>query len=141
MIAREQASNAYEIEVFYDGECPLCRREISFLRQRDQGRGRIRFTDIADPAFRVVDDGITLDTLMAEIHGRLPDGEWVRGVEVFRRLYAAIGFGPVVLVTRLPGVSHFLGWAYQVFARNRLRWTGRCQGATCTLGMMSSEHR
>ena len=33
---------------------------------------------------------------MAQIHGRLPDGTWLQGVEVFRRLYAAIGFGSLV---------------------------------------------
>jgi predicted DCC family thiol-disulfide oxidoreductase YuxK len=49
---------------------------------------------------------------------------------VFRRLYAAVGFGPLVVLTRLPGISHLLEVAYRVFARNRLRWTGRCDD-TC----------
>ncbi|MCA9152358.1 MAG: DUF393 domain-containing protein, partial [Planctomycetales bacterium] len=37
------------VEVFYDGDCPLCKREIGFLQRRDR-QGRIRFTDIANPA-------------------------------------------------------------------------------------------
>jgi predicted DCC family thiol-disulfide oxidoreductase YuxK len=64
--------------------------------------------------------------LLAEIHGRLPDGTWVTGVEVFRRLYAAVGCRRLVALSRCPGLRHALDIAYRVFARNRLRWTGRC---------------
>lgn len=113
------------VEVFYDGECPLCMREIRMLQRRDK-RARIQFTDIAAPAFRAQAYGRTQADLMARIHGRLPDGTWIEGVEVFRRLYGAIGFGPLVAITRLPGLSHLLRLAYHLFARNRLRLTGRC---------------
>ena len=81
-----------DIEVFYDGACPLCVREIRLLRRLDRRRGRIRFTDIAAEGFEPGSVGLTMDTLMARIYGRLPDGTLVEGVEVFRRLYAAVGF-------------------------------------------------
>ncbi len=116
---------AWQIEVFFDGACPLCRREVAWLRRRDR-RGRIRFTDIAAPDFRADEYGIPWDEFMGQIHARLPDGSWVRGVEVFRRLYAAVGLGALVWPTRLPFVSSLLDVAYRVFARNRTRWTGRC---------------
>ena len=35
----------WEIEVFYDGACPLCRREIEMLRRWNK-KDRLRFTDI-----------------------------------------------------------------------------------------------
>jgi hypothetical protein len=66
------------------------------------------------------------EDLMSEIHGRLPDGTWVRGVEVFRRLYSAVGWGAVVSLSRLPLIRGMLDFGYRVFARNRLRLTGRC---------------
>jgi predicted DCC family thiol-disulfide oxidoreductase YuxK len=74
-----------------------------------------------------------MEAFMSEIHGRLPDGTWVRGVEVFRRLYAAVGLGPLVWITRLPLIAGLLDRGYRVFARNRLRWTRRCsmEGGTC----------
>ena len=125
------SSVAYVIEVFFDGGCPLCRREISFLRRWDR-RGKIRFTDISSPDFQAAEVGKTDDVLMAQMHGRLPDGTWLQGVEVFRRLYAAVGFGPLVFLSRLPLISQLLDWGYNVFARNRLRFTGRCTAKSCS---------
>ncbi|MCA9247806.1 MAG: DUF393 domain-containing protein [Planctomycetales bacterium] len=128
----QPSNSVFEIEVFFDGGCPLCRREIAMLRRRDRHK-RIRFTDIDSKAFATHDVGKTQDELMAQMHGRLPSGEWVCGVEVFRRLYSAIGFGLLVMPTRLPGVSHLLDWGYAIFARNRHRITGRCTDQTCSI--------
>ena len=38
----------WRIEVFFDGDCPLCVKEIGMLRWMDR-KNRIRFTDIAEP--------------------------------------------------------------------------------------------
>lgn len=119
------------IEVFFDGACPLCRREIAVLQKLDRRRAAIRFTDIDAPGFDPAAIGRTRTELMAHIHGRLRDGTWVTGVEVFRRLYAAVGFGALVAMTRLPGIRHVLDAAYARFAKNRLRITGRCTDASC----------
>lgn len=124
-------SNEPSIEVFFDGACPLCRREIGMLRWLDR-KQRIRFTDIAEPGFDAADVGRTQADLMAQIHGRLPTGELITGVEVFRQLYEAVGLKCLMWITRLPLVSHVLDWGYQVFARNRLRWTGR-KAETCSI--------
>ena len=113
------------VEVFFDGACPLCMREIRMLMRRDR-RERIVFTDIAAPAFDAAAYGADHATLMARIHGRRADGTWIEGVEVFRQLYTAIGFGWLVAVTRVPGVSHLCRLGYHLFAKNRLRLTGRC---------------
>lgn len=121
-------TNSWEIEVFFDGACPLCVREIQMLKRLDRA-GRIRFTDIAAPGFDAAPLGTTYAELMRRIRGRLPDGTWIEGVEVFRRLYAAVGFGPLVALTRLPGVRHALDFGYERFAENRLRLTGRCDDA------------
>ena len=123
----------YDVEGFFDGDCPLCVREIRMLERLDRGRGRIRVTDIAAPHFDASALGKTWDELMDRIHGRLPDGTMIEGVEVFRRLYAAVGLGPVVALTRLPGVSGALDFAYERFAKNRLRLTGRCGPDGCAI--------
>jgi len=116
---------SFDVEVFFDGQCPLCVREINMLRRLDRA-GRIRFTDIADPAFDPASTGRTFEQLMDRIHARLADGTIIEGVEVFRRLYTAVGFGPIVAITRLPGLSWLLDQGYRLFAKNRLKLTGRC---------------
>lgn len=129
-----RSGSAPEFTLLYDGECPLCSREIRLLRRRDR-RGRLDFVDIAAADFDAARYGTTRDALMARIHGVLPDGSLVRDVEVFRRAYAAVGLGWLVAPTRWPLLRSLFERAYRVFARNRLRWTGRagaeCAGAHC----------
>jgi predicted DCC family thiol-disulfide oxidoreductase YuxK len=134
-------TSAWEIEVFFDGDCPLCRREITMMQRLDRV-GRIRFTDIAEPGFDPAARGLdrTQPELMAEIHARTPEGDWVTGVEVFRRLYSAVGFGPLVALTRPRPVDAVLRRAYDVFARNRLRWTGRSEVDACDTGTCRVDH-
>ena len=124
------AVGPYEVEVFYDGDCPLCVREIGLIRWMDR-RGQIRFTDIAEGRFDATVYGKSHDELMAEIHGRDSAGRWLVGVEVFRRLYGAVGFGPLAAASRLPGVSHVLDAGYAFFAKRRLWLTGRCADGSC----------
>jgi predicted DCC family thiol-disulfide oxidoreductase YuxK len=135
MLSATDTQRPFDVEVFFDGDCPLCVREINMLRWLDR-RSRIRFTDIAAKDFDAGAIGIPWATLMDRIHGRLSDGTIIEGVEVFRRLYHAVGFGPLVALTRLPGLSHLLDWGYRVFAKHRLKLTGRCvkrEDGTCAL--------
>jgi predicted DCC family thiol-disulfide oxidoreductase YuxK len=122
---------SFDVEVFFDGECPLCVREIAFLRRLDAPAKRIRFTDIQAPGFDAAAMGISYVALMRRIHGRLPDGRIIDGVEVFRQLYGAVGFRRLVAFTRWPGVAGTLDLAYTLFAKHRLRFTGRCTPELC----------
>ncbi|MSQ43976.1 MAG: DUF393 domain-containing protein [Chloroflexi bacterium] len=125
-------ASSFDIEVFFDGDCPLCIREINMLLRLDK-RSRVRFTDIASPSFDTGDTGLTWNQFMERIHGRLPDGTMIEGVEVFRQLYSAVGFGRLVSLTRLPIVREALHVGYLLFAKNRLRMTGRCLEDICAV--------
>jgi len=127
-----EGTKSAEIEVFFDGGCPLCLQEVNFLKRRDR-QGKITFTDIDAADFCPENCGKTYDELMARMHGRLPDGTWITGVEVFRRLYSAIGLGRLVTLTRLPIISQIMDLGYHIFAKNRLRLTGRCSAKTCSV--------
>ncbi len=115
---------AWTVEIFFDGECPLCMREVRMLQRLDR-KQRVRFTDIASPAFDPSALGLDKAAMMARIHGRLPDGSILEGVEVFRRVYEAVGLGLLARASRLPGISAMTAAAYTLFAKNRLRLTGR----------------
>lgn len=125
----------WQITVLYDGECPLCTREIEMLRRRDPEGRAARFEDIAAPGFDAGRFGLTHADLMARIHGVLPDGSLVEGVDVFRRVYSAVGLGWLAAPTGWPILRPAFDAAYRWFARNRLRLTGRaeaCDADACT---------
>jgi predicted DCC family thiol-disulfide oxidoreductase YuxK len=127
-----------ELEVFFDGACPLCVREMRMLEKLDKKK-RIAFTNIAAKDFDPERIGIDWSTLMERMHARLPDGTIITGVEVFRRLYAAVGFGPLVWLSRAPGLTRLLDFGYEKFAKNRMRLTGRCVDDVCEVSSSSSE--
>lgn len=124
-----------EITVLYDGECPLCLREVRFLRRRDPAGTKARFEDIAAPRFDAARYGRSHGELMARIHGVLPDGSLVEGVEVFRRVYAAVGLGWLAAPLGWPILRPLFEIGYRWFARNRLWLTGRARAcdARCAL--------
>ena len=82
------------LTILFDGGCPLCVREVNFLKRRDGERHRLSFVDIDaidyDPAGH---GGIDYREAMGRIHAIGPEGEVLRDVEVFRRAYALIGLG------------------------------------------------
>jgi predicted DCC family thiol-disulfide oxidoreductase YuxK len=114
-----------EITLLIDGACPLCRREARFLRRLDRGRGRIAFEDISAEGFEPSRHGLLREAVNEQIHGVLPTGRVVRGMEVFRRAYRAVGLGWLLLPTSWPLLRPLSDRAYRWFARNRHRITGR----------------
>ena len=110
--------------VYYDGDCPLCRREIEWIRARTRARA-IELVDFAVPGFDFDALGVDRSVLMGRIHARTARGEWITGLEVFRQLYAEAGLGWMWTWTRWPGLEPLAERTYDLFARNRLRLTGR----------------
>ena len=106
-------------EVFFDGQCPLCKREIDMVRRKDK-LGRLKLTDISTGEYQTL-AGRNLVDMMKKIHGRCADGTFVTGVEVFREIYSRIGLGWLVSVSRLPVLKQLLDVAYRVFAYFRFR--------------------
>ena len=125
MNPEQGTSENWEIRVLYDAECPLCLREARLLERLDAGRGKLQLEDLSAPEFSAEKYGCEQDTLEARIHGVLPDGRVIEGVEVFARAYSAVGVGWLETAYRWRSVRWILDRMYLWFARNRLRITGR----------------
>ncbi|NJK51271.1 DUF393 domain-containing protein [Candidatus Gracilibacteria bacterium] len=117
---------SWQIKLLYDGECPLCLREVRFLQKRDAGRGLVAFVDIADDDYSPDENGgVDYEAAMGRIHAVLPDGTVVKNVEVFRRIYEVLGMGWVYALTKSPIVGAIAERIYEIWARLRLFLTGR----------------
>jgi predicted DCC family thiol-disulfide oxidoreductase YuxK len=121
----------WKVKLLYDGECPLCMREVNFLQRRDAGRGLIAFVDIAaDDYTAEANGGVDFATAMGRIHAVLPDGTVVQKVEVFRQVYEALGMGWIYAITKLPIIGWLADVLYDLWADRRLALTGRPNLAT-----------
>lgn len=126
----DQASPAWAFKILIDGGCALCAREATLLEKLDRERGRLVMENIADPDFDPSRYGKTYEQVMAHIHGVLPDGTVIEGMEVFRRAYAAVGWGWLLAPTALPVLRPVFDALYRLFARIRLKLPGnrkRCE--------------
>ncbi|MEO1403316.1 MAG: DUF393 domain-containing protein [Cyanobacteria bacterium J06635_1] len=124
-------AQAWKIKLLYDGECPLCMREVNFLQKRDAGRGLVAFVDIADDGYSPeANGGVDFETAMGRIHAVLPDDSVIRDVAVFRRVYEILGLGWLYAPTKWPILGAIANWLYGIWADWRLRLTGRADLAT-----------
>jgi len=114
------AMKIYPLNIYYESACPLCNAEITNLMRRNTA-GRLRFTDISAPDFVPQLGAVTTEDLLKLIHAQRADGAVIKGVEVFRLAYGAVGINWFGAVTRWPGVSAIAARSYELLARIRHR--------------------
>jgi predicted DCC family thiol-disulfide oxidoreductase YuxK len=119
-------ASIWRIALLYDSECPLCMREVNFLQRQDNGRGLVRFVDIADDNYDPADYGnVSFAAAMERIHAVLPDGTVLQNVAVFRYTYDLLGIGWIYSITKVPIIGQFVDVLYGIWAKYRLKLTGR----------------
>ena len=119
-----------QLTLLYDGGCPLCLREVSFLRRRDQRlhpeAARLAFVDIDAADYNpALYGGISYREAMGRIHALRADGTVLRDVEVFRAAYQLIGLGWLYAPSGWPGLKPLADGLYGLWARWRLPLTRR----------------
>ncbi|KFK26638.1 hypothetical protein AALP_AA8G274400 [Arabis alpina] len=116
----------WKIKMLYDGDCPLCMREVNMLRERNENRGTIKFVDISSNDYSPEENqGLDYKTVMGQIHAIQSDGNVVTGVEAFRRLYEEVGLGWVYTITKFEPIGKVADAVYDFWAKYRLQVTGR----------------
>ena len=114
-----------KLTLLFDGGCPLCQREVSFLRSRDS-LGRISFVDIDSPQYRPdLYSGISYREAMGRIHAITSSGEVLKDVRVFREAYRLVRLGWVYAPTTWPVLGPLLDETYRLWGRWRLLFTRR----------------
>lgn len=107
--------------VWYDGACPVCRREIGWYARLD-GAEAVRWIDVADPSAELP-GGYDRAALLARFTVRRRDGAVVSGAPAFIAVWRALG--PTRLLGRLTDREPFRalgGVLYRAFLTLRRLW-------------------
>lgn len=115
------------ITLFYDGGCPLCRRQVAWVVRHRRSK-QVRFIDIRARGFDPAPWGRTCDELMGRLYALDGQGYWYAGMDSTRALYAVLGYRHWVRLSSLPGLKKPLDRLYLAIAkrRNRLgKWLDR----------------
>lgn len=119
-------TSPWQITLLYDSDCPLCMKEVNFLQRKDNGRGLVRFVDVAAPDYTAAANfEISFSEAMERIHAYRPDGTIIKNVAVFREVYEILGMGWVYGITKFPVIGQVVDFGYGIWAKYRLKVTGR----------------
>jgi predicted DCC family thiol-disulfide oxidoreductase YuxK len=107
------------LTVYYDGACPVCRREIGFYQSRTGAA--VSYCDVATESCPAPD--LNREDALKRFHVRTADGALVSGAAAFLALWRATpGFRlPARLLSARPVVA-VLDVAYDGFLKLRRLW-------------------
>ena len=108
-------------QVYYDGGCPVCRREIGWYRSRTP-LTPIEWVDVSSTVCDPAGDLCRAEALRV-FHVRCADGRLVRGAHAFALLWQRYpSLNRAGRLAALPGVRHLLDFAYAAFLALRKTW-------------------
>jgi ubiquinone biosynthesis monooxygenase Coq7 len=126
------------LTVYFDGACPVCRREIAMYRALP-GADRVAWLDAASVPADLLGRDLDREAALARLHVRLPDGRLIAGAAAFGALWRALPrwrwLGRMVSPAPVVAVADL---AYDLFLRVRPLWRRRsgtvtaCTDAACS---------
>ena len=100
--------------VYFDGECSLCRSEISVYKRDDRDQA-LCFVDISEPS-AVPPEGISHECAMKRFHVRAGDGRILSGAAAFVEVWTCLPrWRWAARVASLPGALIALERGYKLF--------------------------
>ena len=118
--------------LFYDGQCPLCQKEIALLRKLQ--RGSLVFADIHQQENRR--GGLqSRENLLRRLHLRTSTGAWKVGLPANVHAWSHTRYGWLFAPLLWPGVNTIARWVYERWADRRYlqRYAcGACSIDTCS---------
>jgi len=115
--------------VFYDGQCPLCRREILHYRSL-RGADRVQWVDITEADQLLSTHGLTRERVMARFHVLDAEGRWHSGAWGFAELWSHLPrYRWIASTLRMMRVLPLVDLTYRPFARWRVR--NHCDDRSC----------
>ncbi|MGF0335222.1 thiol-disulfide oxidoreductase DCC family protein [Ectopseudomonas toyotomiensis] len=109
---------AWPLTLYFDGDCPLCAREIRLLSQHASPQ-RLLLVDISAADFDPLPLGLSLTAMQNRLHARRADGTWLLGLDASLWSWEAAGLGTWVAPLRWRPLRPLLECGYRLFCRLR----------------------
>jgi predicted DCC family thiol-disulfide oxidoreductase YuxK len=107
------------LKVFYDGECPLCQREIAYY-QRLTSTEPINWIDANENPSQLKAAGITKAEALARLHAVSTKGEIVSGVHAFHEIWKSLPrFRLLAICLNFYPLQLLMGHLYEKFLHYR----------------------
>ena len=102
------------VEVYFDGSCPMCRREIAVYQNITPDQP-IAWVDVSKPD-TPLPQGQSKEQLMARFHTRTAQGELLSGAAAFVHVWAQLpGWRVLAWLAKVPGMLWLMEKAYNGF--------------------------
>ncbi|MEJ6476358.1 DUF393 domain-containing protein [Pseudoalteromonas piscicida] len=118
--------------VFYDGNCPLCRKEMDALKRVDHA-DKVELVDIHSNRFECEFTEITKQDAMEKLHAYNESGELIFGLDVTVAVWKAVGKHRWLSLLRLPGIRWVADKAYLFFAAHRMKISKLLMPSQCNI--------
>ena len=116
-----ESDHTAKLTVFHDGACPVCQREIAFLKRR-AGAEQIEWVDISASPEGEVCPGVQRDEALRRFHVVTADGRVLTGAAAFAVLWQSLpALAWLGRIASRPRVTPVLEWLYVRFLRVRPR--------------------
>lgn len=107
------------VQVYYDGLCHLCSREINHYRKM-RGAENLEMIDITGPGFKAEKEGVDPREVHRSLHVRDREGRLHTGVDAFLCIWQELpAMKPVRSLVALPILRPLFDGLYSGFARVR----------------------
>lgn len=131
--------NDEQLSIFFDGQCPLCVKEMRNLKKRDRSK-RLNLIDINRADFEQQYPEIPRQQAMQKLHGYWFTNQQKHllvGLDVTYHAWRLVGKGWLIRPLRWPGIRIVADKLYLLFARHRFGLsrllTGKSRCSECSI--------
>ena len=115
------------IQVFYDGKCGLCRKEINYYKSIAPP-GVFDWQDITLCQKQLQQTGVSYPDALKILHARRTDGKLQLGVDAFILIWKQLKYWRILaFIVAIPGLKHTAQFVYRAFALWRFKRLAHCQ--------------
>ena len=118
--------------IFYDGECPLCRKEMVELKRHDH-HDKVELVDVHSERFEQEFPQVGFADAMALLHGYDDNGKLLTGLDVTVLAWQSVNKHRWLAILRWPVIRPVADWCYKQFAAHRMSISRMLAPSQCTL--------